>query len=382
MTQTSRSRQVATAAALAVVVLATATSGAAAAPAPPGLQGIAQQLVRAGAPGAIVVVRTPTSVRRAAVGLARIQPPLPIRVTDRYRVASVTKTFVATVVLQLAAEGKPRLSDSVQRWLPGLVPQGQRITVRELLDHTSGLFDYEADKGYFKARVARPGRVWSPRQLIGIAVAHKPLFPPGRDWSYSSTNYVLLGLVVEAVTGRSLDSRLGDRIFRPLALRSTSYPRMTALRGRVVHGYLGSHPGLPIPAGRLLDTTSLVAPNGWGAGQIVSDADDLARFYAALLGGRLLPRAQLSAMKTTVRGVHTGLGVPVVFSAPYGLGLEIDRLGCGVAYGHSGDIAGYRNIVWANADGSRVAALMVNVDAPRLSWKTIRAFAARVFCSG
>ncbi len=225
------------------------------------------QFVRAGAPGAVAVVRTRTSVRRAAAGLARLQPPLPMRPSERYRVASVTKSFVATLVLQLAAEGKLRLSDSVQRWLPGLVPQGQRITVRELLDHTSGLFDYEADKGYFKARVARPGRVWSPRQLVAIAVAHSPLFRPGAGWSYSSTNYVILGLVVEAVTGRSLDSRLRGRIFGPLALHSTSYPRKTALRGRVAHGYLGRLPGLPIPAGRLLDTTSLVAPNGWGAGR-------------------------------------------------------------------------------------------------------------------
>ena len=119
-----------------------------------------------------------------------------------------------------------------------------------------------------------------------------------------------------------------------------------------------------------------------GAGQIVSNADDLTRFYAELLGGRLLPPAQLAAMKTTVRGTHTVLGTQVLFSAPYGLGLAVERLGCGTAYGHDGDLPGYRNLVLASADGRRVVAVLVNVSALRPSWATIRAAAARAFCFG
>ncbi len=305
-----------------------------------------------------------------------------MRGTDRYRVASLTKTFVATVVLQLVAEGKVRLSDSVERWLPGLVPNGQAITVRELLNHTSGLFDYTTDRGYTKARIAHPDRIWLPRRLIAIAVGHKPVFAPGTDWSYSNTNFVLLGMVVEAATGSSLAAQLRSRIFRRLGLHSTSYPVSAALRGRVAHGYLGHLPGLPIPAGTTVDVTTRVAPDAWGAGQIVSNADDLTRFYAAVLGGRLLPPAQLAAMKATARGTHTVLGVPVGFSASYGLGLRVKRLGCGTVYGHDGDIPGYRNMVWSSANGGRVAALMVNLDAPRPSWATIRRLAEQAFCSG
>jgi D-alanyl-D-alanine carboxypeptidase len=382
MNRASGRRAVVAAASQAVLVLSGLTSGAGAAPPPPVLRAIVQQLVKAGSPGAIAVVRTPASVDRAAAGLGRLDPPTPIRVADRYRVASVTKTFVATLVLQLAAEGKARLSDSVEHWLPGLVPKGRSITLRELMNHTSGLFDYTEDAGYFRARVARPGRLWTPRQLVAIAVQHKLRFPPGTDWAYSNTNYVLLGLVVEAVAGRSLEHELRKRIFRPLGLRSSSYPFRTALDGRVVHGYVRSIPGVPIPRGETLDATSRVAPDGWGAGQIVSNADDLTRFYADLLGGRLLPPAQLAAMKTTVRGTHTVLGTQVLFSAPYGLGLAVERLGCGTAYGHDGDLPGYRNLVLASADGRRVVAVLVNVSALRPSWATIRAAAARAFCSG
>ncbi len=369
----------AAAALLVAALLSTPTARAARSPT---LVAVARQLVQAGAPGAIAVVRTTTSFRSGTAGLARTEPPTPMRVSDRYRVASVTKTFVATVVLQLVAEGKLRLSETVERWLPGLVPRGQAVTLRELLAHTSGLFDFTEDRRYEAARISSPARVWQPRQLVAIAVRHKPLFPPGTDWSYSNTNYVLLGLVVESATGRPLGGELRDRIFRPLHLGSTSYPIGAALAGGVAHGYLGSIPGYALPPGKTLDVTSRVAPDGWGAGQIVSNAVDVTRFYAALLGGRLLPPAQLGAMKTTVRGMHAVLGVPTRFSAPYGLGLFVRRLACGVAYGHDGSLPGYRNVVWANADGSRVATVMANYDASRFSWSKLRELAEQAFCSG
>jgi D-alanyl-D-alanine carboxypeptidase len=367
---------------LAAVVLATTTAGASAAPAPATLREIVQELVEAGSPGAIVVVRTPTLLRRAVAGLASLRPRSAMRATDRYRVGSVTKSFVATIVLQLAAEGRLRLSDPVEHWLPGLLPNARAITLRRLLNHTSGLVDYADDKGYFKARVAEPRRVWLPRRLIAIATKHRLLFPPGTDWSYSNTNYVVLGLVVEAVMESTLEEQLRVRLFRPLGLHSTSYPIGGAVAGRIAHGYLGPYPGLPIPAGRMLDVTS-VAPNGWGGGQIVSNADDVIRFYAALLDGRLLPRPLLAAMKTRVTGTHREVGVNVAFSAPYGLGLSIEHLSCGTAYGHTGDIPGYRNVVWASADGRRVAVVMTNLfDDGALSWTRIRGLAARAFCSG
>jgi D-alanyl-D-alanine carboxypeptidase len=366
---------------LGVAVLAVAPASAAAAPASPTLREIAQVLVEAGSPGAIVVVRTPTSVRTAAAGRARIRPPLPMAAADRFRIASVTKTFVATAVLQLAAGGRLRLSDPVERWLPRLVPEGRTITLRELLGHTSGLFDYTADREWVNQRIVRPGRTWTPRELVGIAVKHRALFVPGTAWWYSNTNYVLLGLVVEAAGHAPLGGLLRERIFRPLRLDATSYPKGTRIRGLVAHGYLGSIPGVPIAPGRLVDVTSLVSPSAWGAGQIVSNAVDVTSFLAALLGGRLLGAEQLAEMKTKITTVHREQGVPIQRTAAYGLGLQIQRTPCGTAYGHDGDMPGYRNIVWATGDGRRVVEVMVNVMSPRTTWPLIRAAVTKAFCA-
>src|SRR5262245_14716762 len=205
----------------------------------PALQRLVDGLVRDGAPGAIAVVRTPKGTRSVEAGLARTRPAVPMAPTDRFRVASVTKSFVATVVLQLVAEGKLRLDDTVERWQPGLLPDGGRITIRELLDHTSGLFEYEQDAPFVRAVIARPGRAWPPRRLVAIATSHGSLFPPGSDFSYANTNYIVLGLVAEAVTGAPLGRLLERRILRPLGLEETSFPAGTGMPGRYVHGYIG-----------------------------------------------------------------------------------------------------------------------------------------------
>jgi D-alanyl-D-alanine carboxypeptidase len=323
-------------------------------------------LVADGAPGALAVVRTPGKTDRAVAGLGRTQPPVRRRSVDRFRVASVTKTFVATVVLQLAAEQKLTIDDPVERWLPGLVPKGSAITLRQLMNHTSGLFDYDADKKWQAARIANPRRIWTPRELVAIAMSHRPLFAPGKGWSYSNTNYVLLGLVVEAVTRHSLGVELQRRVFGKLALRSTSYPLKTLLGGRFAHGYFVSRPPLKAPRGTLLDVNA-ASPSAWGAGQIVSNAGDLITFFAALLGGRLLPPAQLAAMETLVPG-HD-----------YGLGLAVTQTPCGTAYGHNGDFPGYRTVVLASQRGKRVAVVMVNITG-KVSWGRLFTDAQDIFC--
>jgi D-alanyl-D-alanine carboxypeptidase len=332
-------------------------------------QQIARSLVADGAPGAEVVVRTPNGVRRAAAGLARLKPADRLRPTDRYRIASVTKPFTATVVLQLAAEGRLHLSDPVERWLPGKVPNGRRITLRELLSHTSGLFDYDEDAAWVRSRFADPGRVWSPLELVRIATSHPPRFAPGTSWSYSNTNYVLLGLVVEAATGTTLDRAFRQRIFTPLSLQATSYPKATAVGGRLAHGYVGHASSPQIRPGVFIDTTSLLSPSGWGAGQLVSNGDDVTAFLTALMRGRLVTPNLVAAMEKPIAG-HG-----------YGLGLIVTDTSCGKAFGHDGDIPGYRNVVWATGDGRRAAAVMVNIDTTRVSWSELRAAATDALCS-
>jgi D-alanyl-D-alanine carboxypeptidase len=316
------------------------------------LQALLDQIVAAGAPGAIGLVRDGGQTVRAASGVASLGSGRRMHTGERYRVGSITKTFVATVVLQLAGEGRLRLSDPVERWLPGLVPNGRRITIRQLLNHTSGLFNYTEDP-----RVLAPylhgdrDFVWWPRQLVAVATSHPPVFAPGTSWSYSNTNYILLGLIVRAVTGRALKDQLEQRIFQPLHLRGTSFPVTEAwLPDPHPHGYAYLGGEAPTPT----DTTRFSASWAGAAGAIVSTVDDVARFYTALLGGHLLRPAQLADMKTMVDAVPP--------PARYGLGLFALPAGCATAWGHNGDFVGYYNFAVATENASRQVVLMINLD--------------------
>src|SRR3954452_7262678 len=236
------------------------------------------RVVAAGVPGAVLLVRDGDRTIRLTSGNGNVRPRTPIRAGDRFRVGSITKTFVATVVLQLVAEQRLTLEDSVARWLPGVVPDGERITVRHLLNRTSGLFAFGGDHGFVTHASRDPLRVWTPREIVAIATAHPPTFAPGAGWSYSDTNYYVLGLIVEAATGRSLADELRRRIFLPLRLHATSLPAGPGLAGRHAHGYFLQPPQ---------DVTVGSPSVQWAAGALVSNADDLARFFRALLGGRV-----------------------------------------------------------------------------------------------
>jgi D-alanyl-D-alanine carboxypeptidase len=267
------------------------------------LEGLLDQVVAAGAPGAAALVRDGHGVRQAASGLADLRTGRPMRPGLNYRVASVTKPLVATVVLQLVAEGRLSLSDTVERWLPGILPYGDQVSIRQLLNHTSGVPEYLLVP-LLELYGSRQGRFrsWTPRELVALVADQPPLFPPGTTYSYSNTNYVLAGLIVEAATGRTLGQELKRRIIRPLGLHDTYFPiNRPDIPGRNAHGYslpLGDQG--PVLDGPLLDFTVYNPSLAWAAGNLVSDLGDLARFFRALLGGRLLPPGLLAEMTTTV----------------------------------------------------------------------------------
>ncbi|MFF1680802.1 serine hydrolase domain-containing protein [Streptomyces sp. NPDC058256] len=257
--------------------------------------------------------------------------------SDHFRAGSITKTFIATVVLQLAAEHRLSLSDSVDAHLPGLVSgagnDGSRLTLRALLTHTSGLYDFTADT---------LGTVpVTPLQAVRIALTHPPA-DPGR-YAYSNTNYILLGMVVEQVTGHSYATEAERRILTPLRLTGTSFP--------------GARTSLPAPHGRAYatdgsDVTELDPRVAGAAGELVTTLTDLNRFYAALLAGELLPRAQLREMLDT-RTAH----------GSYGMGLYPVKLPCGTTvWGHNGRISGSYVRTAASVDGRHVLTFRVNTD--------------------
>ncbi len=338
------------------------------------LQKDADALVAAGAPGVVLLSRNGDHTVSVTSGLGEISTNTPIRANDRIRVASVAKTYTATVVLQLVGEGKLRLTDSVERWLPGLVPHGDKISIRQLLNHTSGLADFEYDPvvlaPYLAGDLSHP---WAPRKLVQIAVSHPPLFAPGNDESYSSTNYLLAGLIVEARTGHTLGSELNRRIFQPLQLRATNFPTTARMPSPHAHGYL------VIKKPPATDVTGLY-PFPWAAGAIVSNASDTATFYRALLSGRLLSPRLLHVMQTTHRQKHVDIR-----GQRYGLGLIRYPTACGTAWGHNGAYPGYYTYDFTSGDGQRQAVIEVNADpgsvAKSVGLKSIRLL-AKAYCTG
>ena len=315
------------------------------------LQRLLDQIVAAGAPGAAARVRDEHGVTQAASGVADLRTGRPMRLGLTYRAGSVTKPFVATVVLQLVAEGRLTLSDTVERWLPGILPYGDQVTIRQLLNHTSGVPDYVIEPlvrlytfphGRFRA--------WRPRELVALIAEQPPDFPPGTAWRYSNTGYVLAGMIVQAATGRKLGKELARRIFRPLGLRDTFFPvNRPDIPGRNARGY-----SLPLgqEEGPLLDFTVYNPSLAWAAGALVSDLGDLARFFRALLRGRLLPPRLLAEMTTPVDTGQPGLG--------YGLGLVVIETPAGRLIGHDGAIPGFFNIVLSTEDGRRQLGIMMN----------------------
>ncbi|MFI9201156.1 serine hydrolase domain-containing protein [Streptomyces sp. NPDC053048] len=325
--------------------------------------------VKAGTPGVTAQARDTGGVWASASGVGDLTSGAPRGKNDKFRVGSITKTFVATVLLQMEAEGKLSLDDTVERRLPGLVRgngnDGRRITVRQLLNHTSGLFDYLDDEEYSRTYLEGDGYLrhrydtLPPEKHVKVALSHKPLFDPGDRHSYSNTNYILAGLIVEKAGGRSYEDEVRDRIITPLGLKNTSNP------GNSIHlprpssrGYSKLFRSAP---DRIDDVTEMNGSQGWADGDIISTAGDLNRFYSALLGGKLLPPKQLKAMKTTV-------AVPGSSGMSYGLGLARIGTSCGTTlWGHSGGMTGWLSMAVTTADGRHQLAYNYNGDWDRTS---------------
>lgn len=315
------------------------------------LQARADKVVAAGVPGVVLLVRQGDEtihVTSGASELASASAPASAMLTsDRFRIGSLTKTFVASVVLQVIDEGKLHLADTIEAWLPGAVAASGKATIEQLLRHQSGVFDYFEDPRVLAPYLAGDfSYAWTHEQLVAIAGEHEPLFAPGARYSYSNTNYTLLGLVLEKATGASLEDLIRDRIVRPLALDATSADVLPAINGPFAHGYLVSADGPP------LDVTAVSPSHAWAAGSIVSTAHDVAVFYRALLAGKVVRASQLDTMLTPD---------PAMVPSEYAIGIVRTSLfPCGVFLGHDGAVAGYNSVAYARMDGGRQFVLLAN----------------------
>ncbi|WP_244200532.1 serine hydrolase domain-containing protein [Micromonospora arborensis] len=310
-----------------------------------------------GVSGAQGLVRDEGRVTAARSGVADRDTGAPMPIDGYFRIGSTTKTFVSVVLLQLVGEGRIGLDDPIERWLPGVVDgngnDGRHVTVRQVLQHTSGLYDSTGDLAALQSAdefLAHRFDHYTEAQLVTTAMQHPPLFAAGTQWSYSNTNYLVAGMLVERVTGHRWPTEVRSRILLPLHLTHTFYP--------------GDRPTLPqphgqgyrqfAPGGPLVDTTVFNPTVTASAGGLVSTTTDLTRFWQAIGSGQLLRPGQMAELRQTVladgfQGIRPGIR--------YGLGIMWIPNRCGGSWAHVGSMPGMSTLAAVTPDGHRSTVL-------------------------
>jgi D-alanyl-D-alanine carboxypeptidase len=282
-------------------------------------------------------------VFEGSAGVADLTDPRPMTADDQVKIGSITKTYVSVLLLDLLREGAFARTDTVEHWLPGLVPGGADLTVDLLLRMRSGLPDYVWPLLGDPPDLSRIVRYFRPEELVAVAVAQPDRNPPGQSHRYCNTDYVLLGLIVESATGTRVDALLQERLLRPLELHDTTFPTVDGrLRGPHATGYLrtaADAPYQPVP---------LISPSeGWTSGAMTATPRDLGRFFDALLDGRVVDPADLETM--------TAPAEPLGDGAWRGLGLvRYERPDGTVAFGHHGGVPGYTTMAVRTEAGRTV----------------------------
>ena len=316
---------------------------------------VERSMARNRVPGAIVGIRLAGWNTVIARGVADLSKMRTMAEADIFRVGDITKTFTVTVLLQLVDEGRVKLADPLAKYLPD-IPNAGNITIRELCNMTSGLFDYTEDNKFQEMLERNPTRIWKPEELVASSVPHHPYSDPGEGFHCSNTNAVIAGMIIEKLTGRKLSEEIRDRITKKLGLSHTILPAQPEIKGARSHGYRASEDGLE-------DVTSLYSPTFvWASGAMVSNLDELQRWAAALAGGELLSdetqRQRLSRVDAEVAGLKI----------QYGLGIEEVK----GFLGHTGDYPGYSSAMFHHPalDATIVVLLNKNpgeVEAPGLA---------------
>jgi D-alanyl-D-alanine carboxypeptidase len=325
-------------------------------------------------PGIAVLIDSPSRGDwRATFGTAEIGKQVPMKMSDLFRIGSNTKTMTSTVILQLVEEGKLKLNDPIAKFVPG-VPNGKKITIRELAEMRSGLYSYSFDPGFNKTLDKQPKKAWKPTELLKIAFSHKPNFAPGKEYEYSNTNIVLLGVVIEKLTGQTASKAFQERIFGPLGMKHSSLPEPSQWRipGPHAQGYqFGTNvqtiDSYAVPKaqqaaaleGKLLpvDYTDADPSWAWTAGGAISTPRELATYAKALGTGKglLSPKTQklrLKSLRPVVPGDKSGV--------EYGIGLA--QFAPGIV-GHDGQVPGFSSFMAYDINTGDTIILSANLSA-------------------
>ncbi len=307
-----------------------------------------------------------------ATGLSDKEAKKPIMPNDLMLQGSVGKTYVAAVVMQLVSEKKLALDDWIEKylgkekWFPGL-PNAKEITVRMLMNHTSGLVRYEFKEQFIRDLTANPDKVWKPEELISYIIDTKPPFAAGQGWEYSDTNYIVLGMIIERVTRSSYYGQAKTRILKPLKLDHT-VPSNSRMIPGLVQGYAGKNNPFGGTDEMIVGGKFAINPQfEWCGGGMASTSQDLARWAKFLYEGRAFDRALLGEM---LKGVSARLGP----EAKYGLGVIIRPTPLGISYGHSGFFPGYLTEMMYFPDHKLAVAVQINTSASRASGKPLSSF--------
>lgn len=294
-------------------------------------------------PGIVVGIWTPEFTYKKAVGKADLKTGAKRKFDDKIRIGSITKTFVATVILQLADEGKLGLDDPLSKYYPE-VPNSQNITIRQILDMTSGLVDYLDDPLANQSFFYQRKNTFTPDDFLQVVIDRKPYFDPGTGWRYSNGNYNILGMMIEKITGNKIEDEINNRIIKSLGLINTSYPLTSEMEGQFSHGYMKD-----TITGETTDVTVIDPSITWAAGCMISDLDDLKIYGEALAKGTMVSKKmQGERLKFVNTGVRDFL--------KYGLGI----FSLGGFIGHNGGITGYNTTMGYHPELNAMIIVSVN----------------------
>ncbi|MFF8531528.1 serine hydrolase domain-containing protein [Streptomyces sp. NPDC015532] len=298
-----------------------------------------------GPPGVIAVLRREGGSRIVRAGVADLDSGRPIRVDDHTRIASTAKAFSGAVALRLVDRHALSLDDTIGRRLPSLPRQWRSVTLRQLLNHTSGLPDYTQSPEFLEILTADPRHHFDSRRLLDFVADEPLLFRPGSKYQYSNSDNIAVALMAEAVTGRPYEQLLRGLVYRPLGLRDTSLPQGYEMPEPYMHGYDVTPPNPPEDVSEALSASGV-----WASGGIISTPADLTRFIRGYAGGALISKATLREQRRWIDGASEPAG-PGVNKA----GAAIFRYStrCGVVLGHTGNFPGYTQLIAATPDGRR-----------------------------